>query len=254
MANGNIVTISGNKVIEISGTGYVDLIGFEIAPVELIIFPNPMESKTIPSYLYWEYNDDESLLAFIASFNAMSQEYIDWFNTINLPVYAGNPNLVGPLLDWMLTGLYGIPRPNLPSTQSRALGPYNTFPYNTNPYNVYVKPEITAVFTTTDDIYKRIATWNLYKGDGNVFSIMWLKRRIQRFLTGINGVDGSNPMGLGTGVDQTYAISVTFDASHNVTITVDTTASGNSVVWDTLKAALMSGACALPFQYTFNFV
>jgi len=200
------------------------------------------------AYLYTEYNDDQDLQAFISAFNSMTQDYLTWFNTINLPVYAGNPLLVGPLLDWVLTGLYGIPRPTLPSTTSAALGVFNTIPYDTYPYLKYKASEAIQVFVTSDDVYKRIATWNLYKGDGQTFTIAWLKRRIQRFLDGNDGQDGFN----GAGVSQTYAVSVEFQGNYTVGITV--TGSQYTALWAILKAAISGGACQMPFQYTYSLV
>ncbi len=44
--------------------------------------------KTIPSFLYQQYADDENLQAFVASYNEMAQEYVDWYNQISLPVYT----------------------------------------------------------------------------------------------------------------------------------------------------------------------
>jgi hypothetical protein len=247
-----LISISGNPLINIAGTQLLTQIGFTITPYNpLGAFPITTAQVTIPSYLYWEYKGDPACQAFVDAFNGMSQEYVDWFNGINLPVYAGNPQLVGNILDWVLTGLYGQPRPTLPSTQSRAFGPYNTNPYNQAAFNSYEPPEVTQVYVTTDDVYKRIATWNLYRGDGPTFNVRWLKRRIQRFLTGTNGVDGSSALGLGLGVDQTYNVSVTFSANSVVNITVNTS-SGTTTIWDTLKAAITSGACQLPFQYTYN--
>jgi hypothetical protein len=250
----NILTIAGDIIDQISGTGNIVQIGAVISPVNYQSFTNTVAQTTIPSVLYWEYKSDPALQAFVDAYNGMAQQYVTWFATISLPVYAGNNQLTGSLLDWVLTGLYGIPRPTLPSTVSRALGPYNTMPYNVLPYDGYQAPEVTQVFITTDDIYKRIATWNLYRGDGQTFNIRWLKRRIQRFLDGVDGVDGSNAMGLGLGVDQTYSVSVSFSADSVVNITVSTTNGGYTTVWDTLKAAIEIGACQLPFQYTYNLV
>ncbi|STX01610.1 Uncharacterised protein [Kluyvera ascorbata] len=48
-------------------------------------------------------------------------------------------------------------------------------------------------------------TWNFYKGDGFYFTIPWLKRRVLRFLTGVDGVDVVN--------DQRWSISVLFSSS-----------------------------------------
>ncbi|WP_258557194.1 hypothetical protein [Kluyvera ascorbata] len=57
----------------------------------------------------------------------------------------------------------------------------------------------------SDDLFKRIMTWNFYKGDGFYFTIPWLKRRVLRFLTGVDGVDVVN--------DQRWSISVLFSSS-----------------------------------------
>ena len=46
----------------------------------------------------------------------------------------------------------------------------------------------TAV-VANDDVYKRSLTWNLYAGDGYQASVVWLRKRIARFLYGTNGTD-----------------------------------------------------------------
>ena len=85
-----------------------------------------MLTKTIPSYLYKEYDDDEALQAFVDAFNASAQDYVDWFNTIELPVYT-SPTSSGDLLDWVAEGLYGIPRPSLFSSGgAQGIGPLDT--------------------------------------------------------------------------------------------------------------------------------
>lgn len=230
-----------------------------------------MLQKVIPSYVYFEYQDDPDIVAFVNAFNSMSQDFVDWFLTIGLPIYTG-PIIAGPLLDWVAQGLYGSPgRPALPSGQNHNSGPYNTAVYNTMPYNGYVVQGPQNFFATTDDIYKRILTWNFYKGDGNTFDIRWLKRRIMRFLTGINGTD--------PGINQTYQVSVTFGVGNQVNITLLTgirTITGgamynrnayNTMPYDRLnstfvslasfqlapilKSAIDSGAVELPFQYDY---
>jgi hypothetical protein len=216
-------------------------------------YPNPMAQSVIPAVPYWQYNDDPNICAFFDATNTMAQEYVDWFNQISLPVYAGNSLVTGALLDWVLTGLYNFPRPVLPSNQSQSVGTYNSFDYNSNAYNVYVPSTVNQSFVTTDDIYARIATWNLYTGDGPTFTVSWLKRRIQRFLTGSNGTDATSALGPNTFVDNTYTISVQITAPRVCTITVDTS-NGSTVLWDTLKAAIQSGACQLPFQYQFDLI
>lgn len=182
---------------------------------------NPQQTsltQVIPSYLYWQYNDDLDLQAFVTQFNLMAQQYVDWFVTLNLPVYTSE-TIVGGLLDWVALGLYGEVRPALPSGESKSIGPINSYAFNTHVFNFYELVGPQNVYATTDDVFKRILTWNFYKGDGYTFDIRWLKRRIQRFLTGENGAD--------PGVNQTYQISVTFGLGNQVNIDI---LSGNRVV------------------------
>ena len=162
---------------------------------------------TIPSYLYQEYSDDDDLQAFVSAYNTIAQQYIDTFNQINLPIYTG-PLIVGSLLDWVAAGLYGFDRPSLSSGLNRNLGPFNTWALNTIPFNAYKLIGNANITVTTDDIFKRIITWNFFKGDGNVINIRWLKRRIMRFLYGINGAN--------VNVDQAYQISITFGMVNRV--------------------------------------
>jgi hypothetical protein len=89
--------------------------------------PNTQLLATIPSYVYQQYQDDSDLQAFAAAFNTMAQTYVTWFANVSLPIYT---NLSGTLLDWVLFGLYGIPRTSLASPSSAALGPINTTPIN----------------------------------------------------------------------------------------------------------------------------
>jgi hypothetical protein len=115
-----------------------------------------MLSQTIPCYVYYEFSDDENIQAFFSAANAMTQQYVSWFNQISLPIYTG---LSGTLLDWIANNLYGYYRPTLGGA------------------------------LVSDDIMQRCMTWQLYKGDGKTFNIEWLKRRVMRFLTGANGTD-----------------------------------------------------------------
>ena len=225
---------------------------------------------TIPSYLYQEYSDDDDLQAFVAAYNTIAQTYVNTFNQINLPIYTG-PLIVGSLLDWVALGLYGFPRPTLSSGLNRNLGPLNTWALNTLAFNSYKLIGPSNVTVTTDDIFKRIITWNFFKGDGNIFDIRWLKRRIMRFLYGTNGINFN--------VSQTYQISVTFGIKNQVNINLISgrrTITGgaifdrfalNTAPFNTIrsfftpitplpnaavfKEALDSGVLQLPFQYDY---
>lgn len=196
-------------------------------------------TKTIPSYLYLQYNDDANLQSFVDAYNAYTQAYVDWFNTIELPVYT-NGSISGPLLDWVGWGLYGMKRPALPSHGRPALGPYNTFMFNQLPYNGSTLPVGQGFYLTSDDIYKRILTWHFYKSDGRQFNIAWLKRRLKRFLKGVNGTD------LVPG-DDTYNVSIDITGPDAATITLP-----NNPTAVILQTALNAGVCELPIQITWT--
>jgi hypothetical protein len=231
---------------------------------------NPVTiQQTIPSYLYWQYADDDDLQAFVAAYNALTQQYVDWFNQIGLPIYTGD-QISGLLLDWVAEGLYGIARPTLPSGQSQSLGPFNTYALNTVAFNARRQIGTNNYFATTDDTFKRVITWLFFKGDGKVFNIRWLKRRIVRFLNGVNGVDADT--------SNTYQISVTFGVNGQINIrvlngvrtvtggaifntfalnqmgfnAVNSTFQQFSPVAESaiLKAAIEAGVLELPFQFS----
>ncbi len=221
---------------------------------------------TIPSYLYVQYKDDDDCQAFVRSFNEMAQSYVTFFNELNLP----NP-ISGSLLDWVAEGLYGITRTALSSGRNRDLGPYNTFEYDLLAFNGLRIVGPSNITATSDDIFRRIITWNYSKIDGTTFNVRWLKRRVMRFLI---GEDGAN-----LDPDQTYQISVTFGLNRQVNIGI---LSGerivlggaffngfafNSVAYDEListfnqftplvnasifKEAVDSGVLQLPFQFSY---
>jgi hypothetical protein len=240
---------------------------------EGLVFPpaGPVTlQRTIPSYLYQQYNDDDDLQAFVNAYNTMTQQYALWMSNINLAVYTGD-NISGALLDWVAEGLYGIKRGALSTGHGRTVGPFNTYAFNTTVLNVLKNIPPTDYSLTNDDIFKRIMTWHIDKGDGKVFDIRWLKRRVQQFLTGTNGSEGQT--------DTTYPVSVTFGAGNQVNINLQPnrrrfvrgallgTFLMNSVPLNDfessltqvpvspyapiLKAAIAAGVLELPFQFTF---
>ncbi|MDR8091081.1 hypothetical protein [Burkholderia gladioli] len=252
----HIQTPDGDNVVLNDDSGYVIAMTYTINPYAAITYPNTNIQQMAPpwlSYPFYQYRTDPNIRAFTDAYNGIAQDYLDWFNSINLPIYAGNPQITGAGLDYVLTNLYGIKRSVLPAAMIADKGPYDSTAYNTIEYNNYTKRQVEETFTTTDDVYKRIATWNLYKGDGYTFTIPWLKRRIQRFLTGNDGVDGANESGLGAGVDQANAVSVQFTQRRHVTITVDTS-SGTDYAWRVLKSAIQGGVCQLPIGIAFTLV
>lgn len=189
----------------------------------------------LPSYLYKEYSDDENLQAFVDSYNMLAQSYLDWFNQTPLAVYT-SPNISGSLLDWIGNGIYGIRRPVLTSSTIIKRSGYNSFAYNTLAYNAMDFSQTGNATTVNDDIYKRVLAWHLYRGDGQVFSLFWLKRRISRFLNGANGSD--------------YPV---LDSPPSITLsgTTFTISASSTSMFLILQQAIANGILALPFQYTF---
>jgi hypothetical protein len=192
----------------------------------------------IPSYLYQEYASDDNLQAFVNSQNALTQGYIDWFNTTPLGVYT-SPSITGPLLDWTATGIYDIARPVLASGSTTELAGYATAFYNQLDYNGIQTFSSGTSIIASDDIYKRVLTWNLYRGDGQIFSLDWLKRRIARFLYGDNGSDAN-----------------VLDEPINITVSngVFTVTNNATTIFTVLQLAYANGALAFPFQYSMAFI
>src|SRR6185437_2221710 len=222
------------------------------AVLRALATPQPMLASTIKSYLYKQYQNDDDLQAFVAAFNAATQTYVDWFNSVGLPFY---PGLTGDLLDWVANGLYGLKRTSLTQSASGAVGPLNTEDLNASPMNQFTAPTVTY-YSITDDIFKRILTWNLYKGGGKRFCMKWLKRRIMRFFVGANGLE-PNPLAADfvVGPENTQAISVTV-ASDVLTVTINSAAISSLVqlqpqIIDIFKAAFLGGVLDLPVQYTY---
>lgn len=191
------------------------------------------------AYAYQQYSSDDRITAFFDAYNIYAQAYLDFFNSLNLPIYTQDP-VAGALLDWVAQGLYGMSRPTLPaSIGTPPQGPVNTFAVNTLPANGYNAGLPDTYAATTDDTFRRILTFAFFKGDGKVVSPRWLKRRINRFLNGVNGTDVSN--------DTTYDISVYPTGFKLWTIKIPNTTAANI-----FKIAVETGAIELPFQVTYT--
>jgi hypothetical protein len=193
----------------------------------------------IGSYLFTQYADDDDLQAFVAAFNTLAQEYVDWFNNINLPIYTGDM-ISGGLLDWVGLGLYGVERPVLAFGTSRTIGPFGTYAFGTLGFGYARTIADVSYFAADDDVYKRVITWGFYRGDGRYFNMTWLKRRVLRFLFGANGTD---PTTLGN----LNRVNITV-SSGAFTINVAAT----NPMAQTFQACVEAGIIELPFQYTFT--
>lgn len=187
------------------------------------------QQNTVLSYLYQQYQNDLDLKAFVDAYNNLTQQYVTYLNTVNLPIYTG---LSGALLDWVAQGLYGVKRPVI-GTASGAV-------YDVAIYDVGVYGSGGTTFAlVSDDIFKRILTWKLYRGDGFVMSISWLKKRLKRFLIGTNGA--------ALQIDSTPEISVKITQLNQIDIAIHYPSDTASV--DLLIATINSGHLDLPWQY-----
>lgn len=185
----------------------------------------------IKSYPYVQFADDENITAWFDAYNTYAQQYLDWFNNTPLAVYTRS-EISGALLDWVANGVYGCYRTPIAFGNSRSIGPLNTYTPNYIPFNQGKKLSDVTSFTMTDDIFKRVITWNFYKGDGVQISIPWLKKRIARF-TGLNFTD----------------ISVTVGANKSVMVKVT---GADSEILSYLQSIMQLSLVNLPIGYTFT--
>ena len=195
-----------------------------------------MIKNTLPAYLYQQYQPDADLQAFFDAYNTFSQQNLNQLNNLNLPIYQ---NLSGTFLDWVAYGIYGQQRPSIGTpTQFSPIGVYDTLPYNVAAYSQDFEIAPTGYYVVTDDIFKRILTWNFYKGDGFQFTNSWLKKRVKQFLYGTNGMPYP--------IDNTYQISVAY-SGNLITITIPTL-----TISPIFKSCVQSGVLQLPFQYNYT--
>lgn len=191
--------------------------------------------KIIPAYLYAEYQDDPDLPSLFDALNAYGLGYLQWFLQTPLGVYT---LLSGSLLNWIGLALYGMPRPVLSTGTIEKYGGYDTKAYDTEAYGAHSEIGTGTVQVATDDIYKRCLTWNLYRGDGQVFSLQWLKNRVARFMNGPSGSD---------------CAVLDFQPSITVSGSVFTVTQPASETYTALAQAYNVGALAFPFSYSLVF-
>ena len=202
-----------------------------------------MLTQVLPAYLYQQYTKDpynEDLQSFFTAYNNTSQVYLDNTNSLDLPIYTVQSY---PLLDWVGTSIYGMPRPSISNPVIfSTLGVYDTVPYNTTAYSQDIETSPNSYYEVTDDVYKRILTWNFYKGDGFQYTTQWLKRRVARFIYGVDGTNIPN-------IDDIYNISVVYNSNNEITITIP-----DLTISPIFQAAIQSGVLNLPFEYSYTIV
>lgn len=198
--------------------------------------------KTIPAYPYIQYQDDDNISCWFDALNIYAQGFVNWFNALDLPIYTKAP-VQGPLLDWIATSLYAISRPGLPVSEgSPSEGPVNTFQVNSLPVNGFLRGNPDTYVSANDDYFRRVMTWNLYRGDGAGVSPIWLKRRINRFLFGIDG-QGIDPN------STTFYISIVPTGLREWQITIPA-----STASSIFKSAVAAGVIVLPFQIEWTII
>lgn len=195
-----------------------------------------MTTQTIiPSYPYVQFSDDVDIQAWFDAHNHCVHTYLDWINQTPLAIYT-NENISGKLLDWVANGVYGIYRVPLANSRSQTRGEINTYTFNELPLNEGITSTVASYQNMSDDIFKRLITWNFYKGDGSQFSIPWLKNRIARFLYGINGFLSTNN------------ISVKFTSTRTIMVTLYDVG-GEEYIASQLSLLFSSGIPNLPYGY-----
>ncbi|WP_293600716.1 hypothetical protein [Polynucleobacter sp. 39-46-10] len=224
-------------------------------------------ASIMPSYLYQQYADDDDLQAFVNSYNSLTQSYLDWFNQTPLAIYT-NQSISGTLLDWCATGIYGISRPYLSTVKNSISGEYDTVSYDVGVYNASIKKQSGTSSLVSDDIYKRVLTWHLYLGDGYQMSLVWLKRRIARFLYGAGGQDITvddlqhvSLRGAGLYTDGPYGTGEYDSIPYNSDIVSSDLIKGvveikipNSSISQAFQILLFENYLAMPFQVKFTVV
>ncbi len=202
-----------------------------------IAAPTPPLQTIIPSYLYEQYSDDATLQAFVAGFNATAQGYLDWFNTTPLAVYA-SPAITGALLDWVGEGLYGVARPVFSTVSNQLVGgAVNSQPINTLAIDGSVSATSGGSVVANDDFYKRTLTWLTYVGDGRIFNLTILRKKIARFLFGVNGADVT--------LTQGEVVRIVVSGAHTLAISVPTSTAATY-----FQEAFAAGSLPIPFQLT----
>ena len=193
-----------------------------------------MQTKILPAYCYQEYADDPNIVAFFNAYNQIAQGYMDYVLGLNLPIYT---QLSGPLLDWVGAGLYGFPRPTIgiPAGAVFGSGLFGSAIFGVGAVGSAL---------VSDDIYQRILTWKMYRGDGFNVTIPFLKRRMMRFILGTNG---TAPL-----IDNTYPISISAPESGVMQININAPAYATSVA--NLVQCMNGGILDWPYQYPFNIV
>jgi hypothetical protein len=202
------------------------------------VWPTPL-TEILKAYPYVQYQDDPNIVAFFSAYNIIAQSYLDWFNETPLALYT-NPNVNGQLLDWIGQGIYGIPRPVF-STLAKHIIVANIdgIPLDTMEIDGSSFFETGTAVTANDDFYKRVITWLTYICDGRMTNANVIRKRVARFLYGVNGTDITATQA------QAVSVAVVTSPSLSYAITVPSSANPASTYF---QDAFNSGTLSFPFQ------
>lgn len=196
-----------------------------------------------PAYAYQQFSDDTNINALFAATNESAQNALTWMLDRPLALYM-RPSISEGLLDYAAYCLYGIARHQVGSSQITAIdGAINTTAINILDIDDNQLPRTSTRLTLTDDVFKRILTWHLYKGDGIHYSIPWLKKRIMRFLTGTNGHAWN--------FSSTAPVSVTI--RDNTVIISIATGTTNDALFLMLSSLIKNGLVPVPPTFSYSF-
>lgn len=171
-----------------------------------------MRTEVIPAYPYSIYKNDDNISTFFKGYNEYSQQYVDFFVNLFLPVYDSKS---GSFLDWVGRNIYGIRRPVFPVGLQEQRGDLNTIAFDEMELNKLLTLYPANYILASDDVYKRVIKWHHWKGDDGIFNIQTLKQRVMRFLSGWDVIQ------------QTYQVSVSFGAGNQVNLIIYNTGRRN---------------------------
>lgn len=221
--------------------------------------------QVIPAFVYAQYSDDSDVQAFFTAYNTLAQGYLDWFNNTPFGLYTSS-FVSDLLLDWLAQGVYGIERPVISTLSTHRTAGMNSATMNSLPMNELKIIQGGTASLATDDIFKRVLTWILFKGDGVHVSIPWIRKRIARFLNGSNGSDVSldylldvsiniptlSPNGqLGTVPMNTIAMNTRQTRSAKAANTLQIVLPSSTIAQQ-FMILLQEGYLPVPFQMTFE--
>jgi hypothetical protein len=196
--------------------------------------------KITPSYPYKQlYSNDPLIVPFFNTYNIAAQYYLDWYNQNPIAIYT-SPKVSGLLLNFVARGLYGLMRPTISNiTTTYGAAEMNSIEMNSQAMNGNSVTQDGTTEIVDDDIFKRMMTWHLYLGDGRQATMPWLRKRIARFIYGLNGADITN--------DFLQYVNLSFPSTNNIEIILAT-----SDISEQFKFLLDQNWLAKPFQLNFT--